>query len=396
MGGLDNSNQHIRLWHKDFWKLNLVNFFLAMSVYMQFPVFANWMAESDMLYDIQVSVVVGIYGIGLFLFGSVCSYLMQRYRRNKVCVLSMMAIYVVLFCVAYLKDNLAEDSLFIRWAFFLACIMRFLMGAFFGLACMILNSTLIVDCCESSQRTFANIVATWSYRLAIAIGLLLSVFLLYETSVAYTMYVSSFLCVLSVGILSSVSFPFKAPEETFRIFSLDRFFMRDGMPVVWPLFLVSVYLGILLLNHYGLLNYSFLTAGVIFAILFQLFTDGKKQMVINLKLGYVLLLVSAFFLFATSEYVTCFYAFFLGIGVSMVTTYFHRCFTDVAGHCQRGTAQSTYILIFELGVSFGAALSLLPCMKSEILLSVTAISVLCISVFIYLLYTSKWLKLRMF
>ncbi len=396
MDVLDNSKHYIRLWHKDFWKLNLVNFFLAMSVYMQLPVFAIWMAESDVLSDIQVSVVVGIYGIGLFLFGTVCSYLVQRYRRNKVCVLSMLAVAVALFCVAYLRDNLADDEIFIRWAFFMSCLTRFMIGAFFGLACMILNSTLIVDCCESSQRTLANVVSAWSYRFAVALGPLLSVFLLYETNLSYTMYVSSLLCVLSVLILLSVSFPFKAPEDTFCIFSLDRFFMRGGVSLALPLFLVSVYLGMQLLSHCRLMAYACLALGVVLAMCFQLVAGGKRHVSLNIKMGYALLLVSSggFVAYAQNGYETCALMCLLGAGISMVTTFYHRCFTDVADHCQRGTAQSTYILTFESGVALGAALSLQPCMKSELLLSTSALSVLCVSVVVYLLHTSHWLIKR--
>lgn len=396
MDGLDNSKHHIRLWHKDFWKLNLVNFFLAVSIYMQLPVFAIWMAESDVLSDIQVSVAVGIYGIGLFLFGTVCSYLVQRYRRNKVCVLSMLAMAVALFSVAYLRDNLADDENYVRWAFFMACLTRFLVGAFFGLTCMILNSTLIVDCCESSQRTMANVASAWSYRFAVALGPLLSVFLLHETGVSYTMYVSSMLCVLSVIVLLSVSFPFKAPEDTFCIFSLDRFFMRGGLSLILPLFLVSAYLGLLLLRHYGLVSYASLALGVMVAIIFQLFAGGQRRMSLNIKIGYALLLVSGvgFIAYAQYGYDTCLSMCLLGAGVSMVTTYFHRCFTDVADHCQRGTAQSTYILTFESGVALGAALSLLPCLNSEFVLSAAALSVLCVSIVVYLLHTSHWLSQR--
>lgn len=69
MDSIDDTKHHVRIWHRDFWKLNVVSFFLAVSVYMQLPVFVKWMAESDALSDAQVSVVVGIYGLGLFMLG---------------------------------------------------------------------------------------------------------------------------------------------------------------------------------------------------------------------------------------------------------------------------------------------------------------------------------------
>ena len=49
----------------------------------------------------------------------------------------MLLVAALLFCVAYFKDNLAGETSFVRWVFIASCLLRFLMGAFFGLAYMI-------------------------------------------------------------------------------------------------------------------------------------------------------------------------------------------------------------------------------------------------------------------
>lgn len=394
MDSIDDTKHHVRIWHRDFWKLNVVSFFLAVSVYMQLPVFVKWMAESDALSDAQVSVVVGIYGLGLFMLGSVCSYLIQRYRRNKVCILAMLLVAALLFCVAYFKDNLAGETSFARWVFIASCLLRFLMGAFFGLAYMILNSTLIVDSCESSRRTVANVVSAWSHRLAVAVGPLFGIFLLDEAGISYAMYVSALLCVVSVGILSSVSFPFRAPEETLCMFSTDRFFMLMGMPLVFPLFLVSVYTGMMVMAHHEMVFYGCLAVGFFLAIAFLVLTGINRIKRMYIYIGYILLVASGvcFAFPMLCSWLADVGMVFLGVGIAMVTAFFHVWFTDAADHCQRGTAQSTYFLSFESGFSVGAALVLLKSIDGCVVENVVALAVLSLSLFVYLLYTGRWLR----
>ena len=83
---------------------------------------------------------------------------------------------------------------------------------------------------------------------------------------------------------------------------------------------------------------------------------------------------------------------FLGVGIAMVTAFFHVWFTDAADHCQRGTAQSTYFLSFESGFSVGAALVLLKSVDGCVVENVVAMTVLSLSLFVYLLYTGRWLR----
>ena len=84
------------------------------------------------------------YGFGLFLFGGFCSYLVQRYRRNMVCQLSILGVVVCL-SVLYYLDTFWN----VRFSFEILLAVRFLLGAFLGLAQMSLASTLVIDSSES-------------------------------------------------------------------------------------------------------------------------------------------------------------------------------------------------------------------------------------------------------
>ena len=72
----------------------------------------------------------------------------------------------VLFSVIfYLHDN--HITMVDVWAIIFQ---RFLLGAVFGLAKMVLSSTLIVDTSESFQRTEANHSTSWFARFAFSLG----------------------------------------------------------------------------------------------------------------------------------------------------------------------------------------------------------------------------------
>ena len=156
---------HIRLWHREFWLMAFASLLLTMSVYILIPIMPRWLMEVENFTPEETGLSMGVFALGLYLLGAQCSWLVQHYRRNVVC---MWAIFAVALDVALLWyiDSLRTEFV----EFWIILLQRFALGAFFGLAQMVLSSTLIIDTCESSQRTEANQSATWFSRLALAVG----------------------------------------------------------------------------------------------------------------------------------------------------------------------------------------------------------------------------------
>lgn len=356
-----NETHHIKVWHDDFWKLNVANFLMAMAIYMLVALLPDWFDGYVELSGFQTALAMGAYGVGVYLFGPVCSYLIQRYRRNKVCILSMLLVAASMLGLAYLSENMAEHNL-LRYAFPIVLGMRFLLGAFFGLAYMVLNSTLIVDCCDTTQRTLANVVSAWSYRLAVVAGPLFGLLLERESGFLNAVYVAAFFCLLSVGILSSVTFPFKAPDDSLHVFSLDRFFRFSCMPLVAATFAVAALLGMLMVSSASLDVYLCLFAGVLSSLAIQKFVYTGKCRTKTTVLCSLLMLGSSVAVFCGFQdaLLTKLSCLILGFAASSVLANFHLLFIKTADHCQRGTSQSTFILSFESGFSLGMFLALLP------------------------------------
>ena len=91
-----NTPVHIRLWHHDFWRMAIANLLLSMSVYMLIPVLPLWLMDSvNMSYE-ETGILFGAFGLGLFSLGAMTSYLVQRFRRNMVCVIAIIGMMACL------------------------------------------------------------------------------------------------------------------------------------------------------------------------------------------------------------------------------------------------------------------------------------------------------------
>ena len=143
-----NTPVHIKLWHRDFWLMAISALLLTMSVYVLIPIMPRWLMEEQNFSPVETGRAMGVFGLGLYLMGMFCSWMVQRFRRNVVCMWAIIAVIADLAILGYI------DSLRCQFASFtIIMVHRFLLGATFGLAQMVLSSTLIIDTCESYQRT---------------------------------------------------------------------------------------------------------------------------------------------------------------------------------------------------------------------------------------------------
>lgn len=358
---INDLKRHIDLHHKDFKKLCVANFLFAVSAYMMLPLLLLWTNDILLLDRCQGAMGMLTFGIGTFSLGGFCSYLIQKYRRNKVCIISMLLLALSSVVLAYYSQELPHR--FIQKE--TACIvfaLRFIAGAFFGLAFLILNSTLIVDCCESSNRTRANVVSLWFYRFAVVVGPLLGFVMYKETGFVNSMYYSALVAVIAVGILSSVQFPFKAPDDTVHLFCLDRFFNPSSFPLIFMTVAIAMVMGITLVCCSDASFFLSLFLG--FFVAFGIRSLLSKAKAHHLFV-YISMLILACGVFCLASYrslpLPCHYiGFFLtGYGVAALSSALQVLFINVGDHCQRGTSQSTYILSFELGIAAGCSISLI-------------------------------------
>ena len=346
-----NTPFHPKLWHREFWLLAFANLFLSMSVYMLIPILPKFLMEEMEFSSWQVGIVMGVYSIGLFLLGPFLSWLIQRYRRNVVCLFSMllMASSLTLYTHGHQwMGDVPQDV----WFFVLY---RIILGATFGLSQMILCSTLIIDVCESFQRTEANHSAAWFGRIALSLGpmaaILMDKFGIGEDYFVFD--VSAMMVLVAFVLVLLVKFPFKVPDENISYLSLDRFFLLSGWIPFVNLVIVTMVMGILLSMSLSANFYGLLMLGFFFALLSEKFVFSHLDSKMEIVTGLLLMTLSVIVLLMHSVYSQYIAPVLIGFGIGIVGARFLLMFIQVSLHCQRGTSQSSYFLAWESGLGLG-------------------------------------------
>lgn len=374
---------HVRLWHCDFWLMAVASLLLTMSVYMLLPTMPRWLMETAHFSPVETGLSMGVFALGLYLFGAQCSWLVQHYRRNVVC---MWAMGGVALCVASLwYVNTMRAGMVELWMIVAG---RFLLGALFGLAQMVLSSTLVIDTSESFQRTDANRSVSWFARFALASGPLAGL-------LAYRFYDfdgvalgATALAVLALLMVKTVSFPFRAPDEQLHVASLDRFFLPHASVLFLNLMLVTTTVGLLLSQSCEPLFYVLVAVGFVLTLVFRRLVFRQPEQKSEIMSGLVLLLVSLLILLAYPASLLS--PVLAGIGVGIVGSRFLLFFIKLSRHCQRGTSQSTYFLGWETGLALGVGLGYACFYRQPQQMLITAIILATISLALYHFFTHSW------
>jgi MFS family permease len=390
---------HIRLWHHEFWLLVIADLLLTMSVYMLIPVMPQWLMAGQHLTPQQTGLSMGAYALGLYLLGGQCSWLVQRFRRNVVCMWAVIAMAVNLLLLGYFSPTAT---------FPLVLLHRICLGAAFGLAQMVLTSTLIIDTCESHQRTEANFGAAWFSRFALSLGpvagLVLSLpavtnyltaftrppspITLHPSPITVALIAAAVLTLVGMLLISRVTFPFRTPDENVSFASLDRFFLPSGTMLFVNLLLISTVVGLLTALPLTLVFYALVMGGFLLALLARHFVFSNAELKSEVISGLILLLASLFVLtFYPANPVA---PLLLGLAVGIVCSRFLLFFVKLSRHCQRGTSQSTYFLSWETGLALGLGIGYGLFADRRDMLLYTCIALTAAALVMYHFFTHRW------
>lgn len=352
---------HVRLWHRGFWALAFANLLLAMSVFMFLPILPYWLGQHFGFSASRVALLFVIHAVGVFLLGPRCSMLVQRYRRNIVCAISIFLTSLASFALYYLcKFNPALlASLDTPTVYLIAAAIQLVGSMFYGLSQMVLSGTLIIDVCESFQRTEANHSAAWFGRLGLALGPIVTILVSPRFGVETVLLVSSACGLLAMLLVILTDFPFRAPEDNLKAFSTDRFFLTNGIWLFVNFMMIMIAVGIVVVNHQDMRFFVLMLGGFLISLLSQKFVFANAELKSEI-LSALVLIIGALLLmiFRDSDVASLAAALLTGVGVGVSATRFLLFFIKLSPHCKRGTSQSTFFLTWQSGLALGAALGI--------------------------------------
>ena len=382
-----NTQIHISQWQRGFWLLVIANFLVAMSVYVLVPVMPLWLINGEGFSAGDAGLAMGAFGLGMFALGGFCSYLVQRYRRNRIC---MDAILLMVICITLLQSFIQHDfGVVERWWIFA---LRVLFGAVYGLAEMVLASTLIIDKCTSAMRTEANHSTAWFSRFAVALGPMVGLLVYNITGSFWRVILVSDVCVIiSLLLIRAVKFPFRAPDENTHVFSFDRFFLPQGTPLFINIFLIMLPVGMLFSLALPWLFYAMMMAGFVLALLAQRFVFQNAELKSEVVTGMILIVAAMQMMHVYSLDKVIYVApTMIGLAIGLIGSRFLLFFIKLSRHCQRGTSSSTFLLGWESSIAVGIGVGYMLFSGQGDLLLVVAEGMSVLAAAMYLAFTHQW------
>lgn len=346
-----------RLWNSNYWKVMIANFSMAFSGYLLMPLLPLYLSETFGATKDTIGLVLAGYIVAALIVRPFSGFLADSFPRKKVLLLAL-ALNAVIF-----GGYLVAGSLLL---FF---IVRTLHGGPYG-ASTVANSTVAIDVLPSSRRTEGIGYYGLSNNVGTALAPMVGVYVYSHTHSFQLLFILA-LVVALMGFAADASISLRERQllNDKKKLSLDRFFLLRA----WLLFInvavfgfcygvLSNYLAIYSKEVLGITTgtgtyFLILSLGLILSRLQGGRALRQGRIVENAALGVVVSSV-AYLLFATVHTMWAYYgsALLIGLGNGHIWPAFQNMVVDMAHHNERGTANSTLLTGWDLGMGVGILL----------------------------------------
>lgn len=336
------------------------NFLLFFAFYLLLPVLPFYLKEHFMAGKSMIGFILSCYTIACLCIRPFSGYLLDTFARKPLYLLSYF-IFTIIF-----------GGYMLAGALTLFLILRMIHGAAFGMV-SVAGNTIVIDILPSSRRGEGIGYYGLANNIAMSFGPMAGLFM--HDSVSYEFIFACSLVSGSLGFLmaSLVKTPYKQPVKREPV-SLDRFFLVKGIPAGISLLLLSIPYGMttsyvaMYAQEIGIevssgLYFTFMAVGMAVSRIFSGKQVDKGRITLVISLGMYLACASFFALAACEtlmEWNSRFTSFFfLGIALSQGVAFgtmfpaFNTLFVNLAPHNQRGTATSTYLTSWDVGIGVG-------------------------------------------
>ncbi len=342
------------LWNANYVKVWVANFMLNFSFMVLTPLLPLYLSEHFGATKDQIGYVLSGYALTALLIRPFSGFFVDSFPRKAV-LLIFYFIFAILFGGYILAGSLV-----------LFCIVRTLHGAPMG-AATVANSTVSIDVLPSSRRAegigYYGISNNLSTAIAPAIGLAIYQ---WTGNFQYIFYMA--LVAACIGWVINCTLKLQPRElvKDKQPISLDRFLLLKGLRACVTLLacafsygVVSTYLAIYGKEKLGItagsgLFFVLLSVGLVLSRLVGARSLRKGRIVENATYG-LLISMCGFFLFAALHHPIGYYgsALIIGLGNGHMFPAIQTMFINLAPHSQRGTANSTMLISWDLGVGMG-------------------------------------------
>ncbi|MBQ6051478.1 MAG: MFS transporter [Bacteroidaceae bacterium] len=343
-----------RIWNPNYLKAWSANFMLYFSFMILTPLLPLYLSEEFGASKDEIGMILSGYALTALLIRPFSGFLVDSFPR-KVILLSCWFLFFILFGGYLLAGSLLS--------FF---IIRTLHGAPMG-ATTVSNSTVAIDVLHPTRRAEGIGYYGLSNNLATAISPTVGL-LIYQWWNNYQLIFTLAFIAAGMGFLINSTLKLKERElqREKRPISLDRFLLLEGWieGVAMTCYsfsygVISTYLAIYGKEELGItagtgLFFALLSAGLIMSRLVGAHALQQGKVVENASHG-VLVSVCGYLLFAVFHHPIGYYgaALIIGLGNGHMFPAFQTMFINLAPNNKRGTANSTLLTAWDLGMGLG-------------------------------------------
>lgn len=343
-----------KLFAGNYLKIWVANFMLYFSFYFVTPILPLYLRDVFDADKATIGLVLSGYSVAALAIRIFSGYIVDRFSRKKVLLLGFIAF--ALFFLGY----------YITGSIVLFAVIRTLHGAPFGLA-SVSSSTVAIDVLPSQRR--GEGIGYWglSNNFAMALSPVLSLWL-YTHSQNYNVLFTVALAFAIAGFLinTTVECKYRPPVMDKQKMSLDRFILLKGWSQGICIACVATAYGILS-TYIAIYSQDVLNITTGTGTFFMLFAVGlimsrfvgvkslsRGHAVRNATYG-VIFVVLGYSLFALWQDLYGYYisAVVIGFGQGSMYPAVQTMFLNMAPNEQRGTANSTILTSWDLGIGIG-------------------------------------------
>lgn len=353
-----------KLFTTDYFLIVAANFMQGFGFWLILPVLPFYLSEVFGASNATIGMVLSCYIVAALSIRPFSGFLLDTLARKPLYLIAYF-IFTAMFAGYILAGTL---TLFVT--------LRVIHGLSFGME-TVGGNTIVIDIMPSSRRGEGLGYFGLSNNIAMATGPMTGLFM-HEAGLSFTtIFVSSAItCILGFICAICVHTPYKPPQKRPPI-SLDRFILLKGIPGGLCLLLMAIPYG-MTTNYIAMYAqqidlqvqsgffFTLMAIGMAVSRIFsgKLVDKGRVTQVIAVGLHIAIL---AFILLTCCKFVAAYdrdwgrIVFFtvaplLGIGFGQIFPAYNALFVNLAPNNQRGTATSTYLTSWDVGIAGGMML----------------------------------------
>ena len=343
-----------KLWNSNYIKVWCANFMIFFSFMLLTPLLPLYLSETFQTDKHVIGIVLSGYTIMALIARAFSGFIVDSFPRKIVLLVSYFLFF--LFFSGYI---IAGSLLFFA-------IVRTFHGAPFG-ATTVANSTVAIDVLPSSRRAEGIGYYGLSNNLATAISPTVALWIFNATHNYDILFATAFIVgAIGFTINATIKLPKKELVRHKQPISLDRFFLLKGwseaLCMVCYAFsygVISTYVAIYGKEELGITSgtgffFMLLAIGLILSRLVGGRTLKKGRILENASIGCVISLFG-YLLFAALHNPFGYYgaALIIGLGNGHMWPAFQNMFINLATNNQRGTANSSLLVSWDVGIGIG-------------------------------------------